>query len=311
MESMNRIIRLTISLMVLFSFSGVSAQGGNPPGKVAEKNVAAAESPKESPEDRAKKVREKQTKKAEFAKEYQALPSPDPLLEVKNISFQRKVGSSARGEFLDVQFNLVNKDIKTKEYAVYVLAVHEAEAPVYYPSNWRSSDPQKGVQSIRFQSLAPEALKEDDVLNATTSPEMTKYLQEKQKNAILDGTTLKQSTDPNLDDYVLFLTKNADKALKVKVYGNDSPSHKEALDSNLNVDNAELTRDVNYKSEQQTYTIQSNKFFTTVTTHHFSMYRPDYLFFNKVVILVFDNERPRNKLIFRAVKDIGKIKMKL
>jgi hypothetical protein len=78
----------------------------------------------------------------------------------------------------------------------------------------------------------------------------------------------------------------------------------------LEVKNDELARDVNYGSEKQTFTVQNNKFFTTVTTHHFSLYRPDFLFYNKVVILVFDLERPRNKLIFRSVKNIGKIKMK-
>ncbi len=301
---MNRIAKLLIYLMVLFLFYGVNANGqGGAPAKAAEKPV-------ESPEERTKKLKEKVYKKAEYSQDYQALPTEDPMLEVKNISFLRRIASSARGEFLDVQFNLLNKDTKTKEYAVYVLAVHEVEVPVYYPSSWRPSDPQKNIRSVLFQSLSPELIKEEDVLSAVTSPELTQYIQEKQRDAILDGQLVRQKSEPNLDDYIMYLVKNRDKALKVKVYGNDAPPLQEVLTSNLSVKKEELDRDVNYESEKQTYTVQSNKHFTTVTTHHFSLYRPDFLFYNKVVILVFDLERPRNQLIFRSVKDIGRIKMR-
>lgn len=300
---MKRIIQYIISLSVLFAISGVYANG-----KTAEKEVSA----NDSPELRAKIGHEKFVKKGEYTKDYQALPTADPLLEVRNISFEKRIAPSARGEILDVQFNLYNQDVKTREYAVYVLAVHEADVPVYYPSKWRYNDPQKGMKYIRFQKLSPEPdwLKEEDVFKAVSSEEVVKYHQERDKNAILDGTLRRVPNDPNLDDYIMYLIKNRDKALKVKVFGIQAPEDGTPLSTNRSVDEAELKRDVNYKADNQTYTVQNNKYFTTITTHHFSIYRPDYLFFNKVVILVFDLERPRNQLIFRSIHNIGNMKMR-
>ncbi|MCX7999623.1 MAG: hypothetical protein N3A69_11840, partial [Leptospiraceae bacterium] len=195
---------------------------------------------------------------------------------------------------------------------VYVLAVNESNIPIYYPSKWRPFDPQKGMKYIRFQKLSPDSewLKEEDVFTAVTTPEVVKYNQEKQKGAVLDGKLRRVASDPNMDDYIMYLTKNRDKALKVKVYGIQAPEDGTPLTTNRNVSEAEIKRDVNYEAEKQTYTVQNNKYFTTITTHHFSIYRPDYLFFNKVVILVFDLERPRNQLVFRSIQDIGNIKIR-
>lgn len=304
MESMKRLIKYFISLSVLFAISGMYANGQS-----AEKEVSA----NDSPELRAKIGHEKYVKKGEYTKDYQSLPTEDPLLEIRNISFQRRVAPSARGELLDVQFNLFNKDVKTKEYAVYVLAVNESNVPIYYPSNWRTNDPQKGMKYIRFQKLSPdpEWLKEEDVFTAVSTPEVVKYYQEKDKNAVLEGTLRRVSTDPNLDDYLMYLTKNRDKALRVKVYGIQAPEDGTSLSTNRIVKEEELKRDVNYEAEKQTYTVQNNKYFTTITSHHFSIYRPDYLFFNKVVILVFDLERPKNQLIFRSIHNIGNMKMRI
>jgi hypothetical protein len=308
MESMMKLLRISISFLALFSVSQVFSEEATKPGAPAKTTEAAKT--EETPEQRTAKAKEKTSAKAKYLADYQALPTEDPDLSIKNVNFLRKFAGSGRGEFLDVQFSLYTQKTITKEYSVYVLAVHESTAPVYYPVNWRPNDPQKNIKKIKFQALAPEILKEDDVLTKVTSEDMKKYIQEKRTDSILDGATIKEPVDPNLDDYIYYLTKNQDKALKVKVFGHESPKIEEQVTSNIKFDQKELDRDVNYSVEGQTYTIQANKYFTTVSTHHFSIFRPEYYFFNKVVILIFDPERPRNKLIYRGIFDIGKQRLK-
>ncbi|MCB1178513.1 MAG: hypothetical protein KDK36_13085 [Leptospiraceae bacterium] len=308
---MIKVIKLSLSFLVLFLVSQAFAEeAAKPAAKPATASKSESAKKEETPEEKTAKIKEKNAAKAKFVADVQSLPTSDPNLSVNKISFLRKIGASARGEFLDVQFNLYTKDIKTKEYGVYVLAVNENTAPVYYPTNWRPSDPQKNVKIIKFQALAPEPLKDDEVLNAVAGGGMSEYVKKKQEDAILDGATLKTASDPNLDDYIAYLVKNQDKALKVKVFGHEAPKSEEVVISNLKIDQAEQDRDVNYATEGQTYTVQSNKYFTTITTHHFSIYRPEYSFFNKVIILIFDPERPRNKMIYRGVIDIGKMRLK-
>ncbi|MDX1960846.1 MAG: hypothetical protein SFU98_19900 [Leptospiraceae bacterium] len=268
--------------------------------------AAAAPAKEESPEEATKKRLERRKEKAAVLKDAQILPAEDPLLEVGKINLTRKVAGSARGEFLDVQFNLNNKDFKTKEYQVYVLAVNEGTVPVYYKSKWRPDDPQEGVYVVRHNALSPEPLKEGAVLG----DKATKVVQEETQNRILDGRLVKEQLEPNLDDYIAYLIKNSDKALKVKLFGDESPKKEEALISNFKMDDAELNRDVNYATEAHTYTVIATKYQTQISTHHYSLYRPDYKFFNKVVILVFDNSRPRNKLVYRAIQNIGNLKLR-
>jgi hypothetical protein len=285
------------TLLVLILASQIFAEG---------ENVASNSAP---PEETAEQgvTRRKERRKELYSTtlEYQALPTPDPLLSVGPVNYLRNYASSGRGEFLNISFDLKYSGQQTKEYLVYVMALNEQEVPVPYPAKWRGNDPQKNIKKVFFQKLSPELLDEKTVLGDKA---FTDYENDKVRS-VLNNTLLRES-EPFLDSYINYLIKNPDKALKVKLYGDESPSNADFNLSNIEVSQDERSRDVNYSTEKHTYSIQASKFKTNVTTHHYSQYRNGYLFFNKVVILVFDPSRPNNKLIHRSIQTIKNLKIK-
>jgi hypothetical protein len=290
--------RLVSSLLVLLLASQLMAEG--------ETTATAAAAPSDETPDQAV-TRRKDRRKVlnESLKDQQSLPTEDSNLEVKNINYLKTYASSGRGEFLNVSFDLINKSDKTKEYLVYVLALHEAVVPVPYPSNWRADDPQKNIKIIKFQKLSPELLEDKTVIGEKTTADMANL---KYKSIL--NQSLNRLDEPGLDNFINYLIKNPDKALKVKVFGNESPAKSEYVTSNLSTLKEERDRDVNYATENHTWTIQNNKFTTTVTTHHFSLYRNDYLFFNKILVLVFDPSRPNQKLVYRSLQTLNGLNFK-
>ncbi|NBU96916.1 MAG: hypothetical protein EBS19_01675 [Spirochaetia bacterium] len=289
--------RLVSSLLVLLLASQLMAEG--------ETTATAAAPPDETPDQAVTRRKDRRKVLNESLKDQQALPTEDPNLEVRNINYLKNYASSGRGEFLNVTFDLINKSEKTKEYLVYVLALHEAVVPVPYPSNWRADDPQKNIKIIKFQKLSPELLEDKTVIGEKTTTDMANL---KYKSIL--NESLNRLDEPTLDNFINYLIKNPDKALKVKVFGNESPTKAEYITSNLSTLKEERDRDVNYATENHTWTIQNNKFKTTVTTHHFSLYRNDYLFFNKILVLVFDPSRPNQKLVYRSLQTLNGLNFK-
>ena len=289
--------RLVSSLLVLLLASQLMAEG--------ETTATAAAPPDETPDQAVTRRKDRRKVLNESLKDQQSLPTEDSNLEVKNINYLKTYASSGRGEFLNVSFDLINKSDKTKEYLVYVLALHEAVVPVPYPSNWRADDPQKNIKIIKFQKLSPELLEDKIVIGEKTTADMANL---KYKSVL--NQSLNRLDEPGLDNFINYLIKNPDKALKVKVFGNESPAKSEYITSNLSTLKEERDRDVNYATENHTWTIQNNKFTTTVTTHHFSLYRNDYLFFNKILVLVFDPSRPNQKLVYRSLQTLNGLNFK-
>jgi hypothetical protein len=289
--------RLVSSLLVLLLASQLMAEG--------ETTATAAAPPDETPDQAVTRRKDRRKVLNESLKDQQSLPTEDPNLEVRNTNYLKTYASSGRGEFLNVTFDLINKSDKTKEYLVYVLALHEAVVPVPYPSNWRADDPQKNIKIIKFQKLSPELLEDKTVIGEKTTADMANL---KYKSVL--NQSLNRLDEPGLDNFINYLIKNPDKALKVKVFGNESPAKSEFITSNLSTLKEERDRDVNYATENHTWTIQNNKFTTTVTTHHFSLYRNDYLFFNKILVLVFDPSRPNQKLVYRSLQTLNGLNFK-
>jgi len=289
--------RLVSSLLVLLLASQLMAEG--------ETTATAAAPSDETPDQAVTRRKDRRKVLNESLKDQQSLPTEDSNLEVKNINYLKTYASSGRGEFLNVTFDLINKSEKTKEYLVYVLALHEAVVPVPYPSNWRADDPQKNIKIIKFQKLSPELLEDKTVIGEKTTADMANL---KYKSVL--NQSLNRLDEPGLDNFINYLIKNPDKALKVKVFGNESPAKSEYITSNLSTLKEERDRDVNYATENHTWTIQNNKFTTTVTTHHFSLYRNDYLFFNKILVLVFDPSRPNQKLVYRSLQTLNGLNFK-
>jgi len=262
----------------------------------------------ETPEQAVTRRKDRRKVLNESVKDIQAVITPDPDLDIETFSLLRNYAASGRGEFLNVSFNLINKTNKAKEYQIYVLAGYEMDAPVPYPSKWRKADPQANIHLLRFQKLAPEPIEDKVVLGdkATEERDNLRY------RSVYNSLPLREfENELTLEGYDHYLVKNPDKALKVKVYGDEAPPKAEQVVSNIEYKKDETDRDVNYSVENQTYTVQTTKFRTTLTTHHYSQFREDYKFFNRVLVLIFDPSRPApKKLVYRKLLKFESIQHK-
>lgn len=267
-------------------------------------------------------------------KNYSPLAVYDYRMQVKNISFIRKYAANGRGEMLDVQVDFESRDVKTNEYAIYVLALHESNAvePVArslapHPK-WRSSDPLKERRIVNFSHLVGgKKIKAEELHKAIWNglePKGTglfsKQSYEDRKKQIDIAQNKGQRVklgEPTFDEYTLYLSQNPKDALKFKLYGNggEGPKTKEEgfITDYKPITTPEDDADF-YKMDtfpnNHSYSIHAARKKTTVFTHHYSQYRPDYYFFNKVIVLVFDPSRKTNKLVHRSFHNIKGIGMR-
>lgn len=273
------------------------------------------------------------TSGAASLKNYSPLAVYDYRLRVKNISFIRKYAANGRGEMLDVQVDFGSKDNKSNEYSIYVLALNESNAvePVArslapHPK-WRSVDPLMEKKIINFSHLIGGKKIEPNELHKAIwdglEPKGTglfgKQTYEDRKKQAAEAQTRGERVkigEPALDEYVLYLSQNPKDALKFQVYGNMSGAIEKEKRFITDYKPAQTPEDegdfYNLKTfpNNHSYTIHAARNKTSVFTHHYSAYRPDYHFFNKVVVLVFDPSRSTNKLVHRSIHDITGIKLK-
>jgi hypothetical protein len=235
-------------------------------------------------------------------KEYTPIPQLDPSFTVSGTSYLRRAAHNGKGDVLDVQINIANNEASLREYSIYVFAYNETKIPIVNPLApppvWRDNDPNKLNTTVDFSVLCPEKITPEDVWGK----EGLKAKQEKSEKEKLKGFTYVVG-EPSLNEYMLYLTKKPEKALKFKLYYEDVPKDK-VTESNFKNDEAELKRDMNNKAvDSHTYTIFNSKYKTTITTHHYSQHRANFFFFNRVAVLIFDS---KNALVYRSIEDIGK-----
>lgn len=233
-------------------------------------------------------------------KDYTPIATLDPSFSVRNISYLRRAAHNGKGDVLDVQLSVENNEATTRDYSIYVMAFNESKNPVFNtlapPPIWRENDPNAKNRIVNFSVLCPEKLAPKDVWGEAA----LKQKEEKVTSNRLKGYEA-QLGEPNLSDYLFYLTKKPEKALKFKLAGE---SAEKATSSNFESSEAELKRDMNLKAvDSHTYTIFNSKYKSTIMTHHYSEFRPNFYFFNKVAILIFDS---KNVLVYKTIQDIGK-----
>lgn len=286
-QSMNKLFKylfLSLTFSLTLTLTAQEAKNTPPPAK-----------------DGAKSEAKKEDTLA-MLKDYTPIAQLDPSFSVKEISYLKRAAHNGKGDVLDVQVNLENNENTTRDYSVYVFAYHESKIPVVNklapPPAWRENDPHKLDTTVDFSVLSPEKIAPKDVWGE----DGLKAKQEKAEKEKLKGFYYVVG-EPSLNEYMLYLTKKPEKALKIKLYSAEVPKDK-AIETNFKNDEAELKRDVNYKAvDTHTYTVFNSKYKTNITTHHYSEHRNNYFFFNKVAVLIFDS---KNALVYRSIEDIGK-----
>ncbi|XDD51601.1 hypothetical protein AB3N59_07670 [Leptospira sp. WS92.C1] len=235
----------------------------------------------------------------------------DERLAVKNISFFRRHSDNGKGEFLDVMVELENRDFEAAKFSVYVLAINETTSAnqekrelVPFPK-WRSYDNENNTFIINFQNLMPQKLDSKVVWGEEKYNKVKKEYDDK----IARGESVKMGF-PALTETVTYLINHPENALEFTIFGEQGPKKDQVLLSNF----VEQTEDEKKKQSHETlnkhtYTIYNAKYKTTLMSHHYTEYRPGYLAYNKIVILIFNPLKDKNKLVYRKFIDVNGLKL--
>ncbi|TGM56582.1 hypothetical protein [Leptospira adleri] len=243
--------------------------------------------------------------------EYYPLSYYDERLAVKNISFFRRHSDNGKGEFLDVMVELENRDFEPAKFSAYILAVNEttsvsAEKRELVPfPKWRGYDSENNTFVINFQNLMPQKLEPKSVWGEEKFNKVKKDYDDK----IARGETVKMGI-PGLTEIITYLTNHPENALEFTIFGEQGPKKDQVLISNF-VDQTEeeKKKQAHETLNKHTYTIYNAKYKTTLMSHHYTEYRPGYVSYNKVVILIFNPLKEKNKLVYRRFIDVAGIKL--
>ncbi|MCB1159655.1 MAG: hypothetical protein H7A25_08555 [Leptospiraceae bacterium] len=308
---MNKLATYLLFICAVFFTLNISAQDDTSTGATADTSAASAGDASGS-----------------SLNKFSPLAVYDYRMEVKNVSFSKRYADNGRGEVLDVQLDLQSHDAKNNKYSIYVLALNESNAiePVSralvpHPA-WRPNDPKKSEKRINFSELiGSKPFKQEELgksiwdslqprgtgLFGKKTYDERKQEVEKRQN---QGQRVKLG-EPSLEEYILYLSSNPKDALEFTLYGTKGPSHEERLVSNFKgITDDENKKDIYESFPEHKYTILQARQKTTIMTHHYTEYRPDYYNFNKVLILIFDPARTENKLVYRSIHDLGDLKIR-
>lgn len=235
----------------------------------------------------------------------------DPRIRMKSVSFVKRHADTGRGEFLDVLVEIESRVMENHDYAIYVLAAHEKNEVndserrlVPYPA-WRAYDPKKEAKTLYFSNVMPTPVTAKEVWGEETY---------KKKIEAVDKLHWQgfeaEIPEPTFTEVVDYLCKNQTKALPFTLFGETGPTPDKIVVHNYIAQTPEeRKKQVHDTLPKHTYTIYNNKYQASITSHHYTQYRPNFLSFNKVAVLVFDTKKPVNGLLFRRFYDISDLKL--
>ncbi|MFB5649862.1 hypothetical protein ACE5IS_04380 [Leptospira wolffii] len=244
--------------------------------------------------------------------EFYPLAYYDDRLLVKDVSFFRRHSDNGKGEFMDVLVELENRDFDAANFAVYILAVNETSKAkvddhrdlVPFPK-WRNYDVEEDTKVVNFHNLVPVKLDNKAVWGEKRYGEVKKGYDDR----IAKGEKVKMP-NPSLNELMHYLTNNPKDALPIVLYGEEGPPKDKVLISNYVAQTPEdLQKQKHDSLSKHTYTIYNAKYKTSIFSHHYTEYRPGYFTFNKVVVLIFNPQKEKNKLVYRKIIDINGLKL--
>ena len=246
-----------------------------------------------------------------YLKDYSPIHKYDPKFKVEEISYSVRLADTGKGEFLDVNIRLKSRVPETNEYAIYVLALNEGDSTIPmeralngYPP-WRKSDPEKETPKTHFSQLSPANIPREEIWGEELFKKKEAYMY-KVHNQAYDY----EIGEPSFYEYMLYLTQNPSKALKFNMYGDNGPAKDKFFQTNyVGQTEDEKKRQVHETLSKHTYSMYFNKYETVIVTHHYNQFRPKFMPFNKIGILIFDTKKAKDSLVFRKIQTIDKIKM--
>ncbi|MDZ4725664.1 MAG: hypothetical protein SH817_05885 [Leptospira sp.] len=235
----------------------------------------------------------------------------DPRIRLKTVSFVKRHADTGRGEFLDVLVEIESRVMENHDYAIYVLAAHEknsineAERRVVPYPEWRKYDPKKEAKTLYFSNVMPTPVTAKEVWGEET---YKKKIAEVEK-LHWQGFEA-EIPEPTFTEVVDYLCKNQAKAHPFTLFGEAGPTPDKIVVHNYIAQTPEeRKKQVHDTLPKHTYTIYNNKYQASITSHHYTQFRPNFLSFNKVAVLIFDTKKPVNGLLFRRFFDISDLKL--
>lgn len=303
------ILSLSLSLVVSAEESSATTSTSTT-GTTSTSNTSAPDGTKA---DDAEKLRQLEDKNYQnLMKDYNPQSYYDYKMRVKQVSFDKRFAWDGKGEVLNVHFDIENFDVKENKYTFYVLAVNEKNnvnpKSMSLTNNlaWKPQDPKKNMNEILYAQLSPKNIDTKLIYGEELNTYKTNYISTKRENG--DSINV---TDPNFQTYVAYLSKNSKDGQVFSLFGDEGPKPGKEYETNYKaVNDEEYKSDVLKTVPDHTYSIYYKKRATTIMTHHYSRYRSDFYAFNKVAILIFDNSKKSNPLVYRSIHDISHVKVK-
>jgi len=231
-------------------------------------------------------------------REYNPLAESSPYFHIKGLSFERRFAGNGWGEFLDVVFTIENQTPEDRDVFMFVTAFYEGNAVnedlrrlIPYPA-WRDRDYPREEHMVRYLRTTPETIPQDRIWNEQDPVYQTQQLLiERMRNSVAGVAPVSEAMPP-FWKYAEYMTRNPTEGLRFTIYGQRGPEQGEAVQTNYTPPTPEERRNrIHETLINHTYTIQMQRRMTIVRSHHFSRFRPQYYFFNRVGILIFDAEK--------------------
>ncbi len=264
------------------------------------------------------------------ANDYNPLALVDSRFRVTNFNLDRRYAGNGHGEFLDVVFDVNNLTSENVRLYAYVVAFYETDAVnkrqrqwVPYP-RWRDRDYPAEQFLVHQITVTPQDIPDASVWNPSDSDYHDYVTTILRMRGGVAGNVPVPDIKPPFWKYVEYINAHPTQGLEFTLYGEKGPTPDKIVQSNFPKPTAEEQKKRVHKNLfRHKYTLQHNRRVTIFRSHHFSRFRADYKFYNRVAIMLFDADKadameaqaaegigegdePINPLIFKKVFQFNK-----
>ncbi|MCB1173852.1 MAG: hypothetical protein KDK39_09815 [Leptospiraceae bacterium] len=231
--------------------------------------------------------------------DYWPLVQEDPRFKITGMTYDRRFAMNGTGEFLDVVFYVDNLTSNKLNLIGFVMTFWESNAVdekerTYIPfTDWRHRDYDREKNIIHFMHVSPNPI-DPNLVWDYKDPDFFENarINARKQNSVIGNQRPTNDLLPPMWKYVEYARYNPDKGLPFSVYGEVGPTDDKKLETNYVDPTEEEKKTKVFKNiDTHTYTLEYNRRQTIYRTFHFSKFRADYKFFNRLALLIMDQDK--------------------
>lgn len=230
--------------------------------------------------------------------DYNPLSLIDPRFKVENFNLDRRFAGNGHGEFLDVVFDLNNLTNDNVRLYAYVVAFYESDAVnerernwVPYPK-WRDRDYPAEQFLVHQITITPQDIPQTAVWNPSDSDYHDYVTTVTRMRNSVAGDVPVPDVLPPFWKYVEYINAHPTQGLEFTLYGAKGPTPDKITQHNFPQPTPEEQKNrLHDRLYLHKYSLQHNRRVTIFRSHHFSRFRADYKFFNRVAVILFDADK--------------------